>query len=124
MPQTITISPYLQVQSGADVTGIDDINVVVNASNIGELVDQLRIDFPEIVQRMTDDTGAIRRWTLFYVNDKDIRFLKTQETLLNTLLKEGDRVYITPAIIETSVAKAAIEVATRLREKQSLNVKN
>jgi len=47
-----------------------------------------------IKERLTDDSGSVRRYVNVYVNEEDIRFLQDQETAL----KDGDEVSIIPAI--------------------------
>jgi molybdopterin synthase sulfur carrier subunit len=58
-----------------------------------ELIGDLDSKFPGIAERITDG-GKVRRFVNIYVNDEDIRFLKTEETLV----KDGDEVSIVPAI--------------------------
>ena len=64
------------------------------ASNIKELILDLEKQFPGIKERLLDETGKIRRFINFYVNDEDIRFLKQDETALS----DGALVSIIPAI--------------------------
>lgn len=65
-----------------------------NANNIRELIADLEKQFPGIKERLLDETGKIRRFINFYVNDEDIRFLKQDETPLS----DGGEVSIIPAI--------------------------
>ena len=68
--------------------------VQVEASTIAELIDKLEQEFPGIKERLVDESGEIRKFVNFFVNDEDIRFLQGKETPL----KEGDVVSIIPAI--------------------------
>ncbi len=68
--------------------------VQVEASTIAELIDKLEEEFPGIKERLVDESGEIRKFVNFFVNDEDIRFLKGKDTEL----KEGDVVSIIPAI--------------------------
>lgn len=68
--------------------------VEAEAANIKELVIDLEKQFPGIKARLLDESGKIRRFINFYVNDEDIRFLKQDETPLF----EGNEVSIIPAI--------------------------
>jgi molybdopterin synthase sulfur carrier subunit len=60
---------------------------------IMELIVDLDKNFPGIAERITEN-GKVRRFVNIYVNDEDIRFLKTEETVV----KDGDEVSIVPAI--------------------------
>ena len=68
--------------------------VVAEAGNIKELIVGLDKQFSGMKDRLLDESGKIRRFINFYVNDEDIRFLKQDETALS----EGDEVSIIPAI--------------------------
>ncbi|WP_017327576.1 MoaD/ThiS family protein [Synechococcus sp. PCC 7336] len=63
-------------------------------STITELLDSLESNCPGIKNRLCDDSGTLRRFVNFYVNNEDIRFLDGAATPL----KEGDEVSIIPAI--------------------------
>ena len=69
-------------------------NVTVEASTVDELVNALEVQFPGFGARLRDDSGALRRFINIYVNDEDIRFLQSKDTVL----KDGDSVSIVPAI--------------------------
>lgn len=58
-----------------------------------ELVSDLDRRFPGIGERISEN-GKIRRFVNIYVNDEDIRFLNSEETVI----KDGDEVSIVPAI--------------------------
>jgi len=70
--------------------------VVAEAGNIKEIFKSADLDkqFSGMKDRLLDESGKIRRFINFYVNDEDIRFLKQDETALS----EGDEVSIIPAI--------------------------
>ncbi len=68
--------------------------VTAEARNIKELIADLEKQFPGLKERLLDESGKIRRFINFYVNDEDIRFLKQDETLL----EDGNEVSIIPAI--------------------------
>ncbi len=65
-----------------------------HAANIKELILDLERQFPGIKERLLDESGKIRRFINFYVNDEDIRFLKQDDTALT----DGASVSIIPAI--------------------------
>ncbi len=68
--------------------------VKLEAGTILELIENLEKNFPGMKDRLIDETGKIRRFINFYVNEEDIRFLKKEVTVL----KDGDEVSIIPAI--------------------------
>ncbi|NJN30820.1 MAG: MoaD/ThiS family protein [Synechococcales cyanobacterium RM1_1_8] len=64
------------------------------AADIDGLVESLESRFPGIKARLCDDSGKLRRFLNFYVNEEDIRFLENQATALS----DGDEVSIVPAV--------------------------
>lgn len=75
--------------------------VSLEASNIKEVISELENQFPGMKERLLDESGKIRRFINFYVNDEDIRFLKQDETPLS----DGNEVSIIPAIAGGSGVK-------------------
>jgi len=75
------------------LTGEKD-EVDINASNVGELIEELENQFPGIKDRLCDEKGEVRRFINLYVNNEDIRFLDGVSTGLN----KDDIVSIIPAI--------------------------
>jgi len=63
-------------------------------ANIDEVIADLTGNFPDLKERLCDDSGAIRRFINVYLNDEDIRFLDNKATAV----KAGDEVSIVPAI--------------------------
>lgn len=68
--------------------------LIISAENVGELIDAMESQYPGIKERLCDESGNVRRFINFYVNNEDIRFLDGKETALN----ETDIVSIIPAI--------------------------
>ena len=68
--------------------------VEVEASNVGEAINELQSRYPGIQERLVDESGEIRRFVNVYVNEEDIRFLQNKETAL----KDNDEISIIPAI--------------------------
>jgi molybdopterin synthase sulfur carrier subunit len=58
-----------------------------------ELINALDRKYPGFGERISDG-GKIRRFVNVYVNEEDVRFLKSE----NTEVKDGDEVSIVPAI--------------------------
>lgn len=87
MPVKVRIPSPLRSLSGGKA------EVEVEAKTIGELIDALEAHFPGIKERLTEG-GRIRRSVNIFVNGKDTRFLREEETPL----KDGDEVSIIPAV--------------------------
>jgi sulfur-carrier protein len=72
----------------------DRATIDCDGKNIAELLDALEASCPGVKARLCDESGQLRRFLNFYVNDEDIRFLDNA----NTPLKDGDQVSIVPAV--------------------------
>jgi molybdopterin synthase sulfur carrier subunit len=72
----------------------DEEIVQVSAATVGGAIAELQTRYPGIKERLTDESGSMRRFVNVYVNEEDIRFLQNQETAL----KDGDEISIIPAI--------------------------
>ena len=68
--------------------------VMVEGSDIQELIGNLEVKFPGVKARLCDEQGTLRRFVNIYLNEEDIRFLKGEATPV----KDGDEVSIVPAI--------------------------
>jgi len=88
MSVTVRIpTPLRKLTDGAD-------EVSVEASNVGEMIDNLDSTHAGLKERLCDEAGDIRRFVNIYVNDEDVRFLKGKDTQL----ADNDQVSIVPAI--------------------------
>ncbi|MGH2718775.1 MAG: MoaD/ThiS family protein [Actinomycetota bacterium] len=76
-----------------DLTG-GQTELEVEAGSIRELLGKVGADHPELVERVIDDDGEIRRFINVYVEDEDVRFLEG----LDTPLAERQVVSILPAV--------------------------
>jgi sulfur-carrier protein len=72
----------------------DRATVECEAGSISALLEALDQNCPGIKGRLCDDSGELRRFVNFYVNNEDIRFLEGK----STVLQDGDEVSIIPAI--------------------------
>ena len=72
----------------------DEEIVQVSAATVGGAIAELQTRYPGIKERLTDDSGGVRRFVNVYVNGEDIRFLQDKDTPV----KQGDEVSIVPAI--------------------------
>lgn len=65
-----------------------------DGGTVNELLDTLEKLCPGVKGRLRDESGQLRRFVNFYVNNEDIRFLENDQTAL----KDGDEVSIVPAV--------------------------
>lgn len=68
--------------------------IAAPAGRLCEVLAAVGRDSPELLSRVVGDGGALRRHVNVFVNDEDVRFRE----LLETQVREGDRVTIVPAI--------------------------
>ena len=87
MPQIQIPSPLRQY-SGKQST------VNVSAANVGEALNRLVSDHPDLKRHLYTDEGKLRAFVNVYVNDEDMRYLQKEETVL----KETDTISIVPSI--------------------------
>ncbi len=80
-------TPLRQYAEGAEY-------VVVSASTVGEALQKLVEKFSALRKHLYNESGKLRSFVNVFVNDEDIRHLQGEETPL----KDGDTVYIIPAI--------------------------
>ncbi len=72
--------------------GLAEVDAAGN--NINEVIADVTGKYPELKERICDDSGNIRRFINIYLNDEDIRFLDSN----STSVKAGDEISIVPAI--------------------------
>src|SRR5580700_9528789 len=65
-----------------------------SASNLPQLIDEIEVTFPALKTHLRDETGNVRRFINFYVNEEDIRFLGNEKYSF----KDGDKVLVIPSI--------------------------
>jgi adenylyltransferase/sulfurtransferase len=69
--------------------------VEVSASTLREVMDKLVVKYGDALrERIFDPSGKLKRLLNFYVNGKNVRFLKQLETPLN----DDDEVLILPTV--------------------------
>ncbi len=67
---------------------------VDGASDMRQLLGKIKLEHPDLADRLLDEKGEIRRFVNIYVGDEDVRFLDG----LNTPLASGNLVSILPAV--------------------------
>ena len=68
--------------------------VAVAGEAVGQVVNQLIADYPDLQSNLIDEDGRVRKFVNIYLNDEDIRFLEK----LETPVADGDEVAILPAV--------------------------
>lgn len=69
-------------------------SVKLAGQNIGELLNNLMQEFPNMKKHLFSEDGQIRNFINVYVNDDDIRYLENNATQL----KEGDVISLIPSV--------------------------
>ncbi|HLJ76295.1 MAG TPA: MoaD/ThiS family protein [Acidobacteriaceae bacterium] len=65
-----------------------------SAGNLPQLISEIETKFPALRSHLRDESGQIRRFINFYVNEEDIRFLGNEKYSF----KDGDEVLVIPSI--------------------------
>ena len=68
--------------------------IAVAPGRLRDVLGELGRESPALVERVLGAEGALQRHVNVFVNDEDVRFRE----LLDTPVREGDRVTIVPAI--------------------------
>ncbi len=69
-------------------------DVEVNAATVGEAMNVLVAQHPDLRRHLYTDEGKLRAFVNLYVNDEDIRYLEKEATSIG----EGDNISIVPSI--------------------------
>jgi molybdopterin converting factor small subunit len=97
MPVKVIIPTPLRVYAGKrDSTE-------VTATNVGEALGQLTMQFGDLKKHLFTEDGKLRSFVNVYVNDEDIRYLSKE----NTPTKDGDTISIVPSIAGGALASNA-----------------
>jgi sulfur-carrier protein len=57
--------------------------VQIEAGTIGEVIDRITLDFPELKKHLLDQQGDIRSFVNIFAGDEDIRDLQKEKTPVN-----------------------------------------
>lgn len=88
MAQTVIIpTPLRKFTDGVEL-------VSVQCATIGDVFQQLEVQYPGIKARLCEENGELRRFINVYVDGEDIRFLNQ----LQTAVGEQSEISIVPAI--------------------------
>ncbi len=89
MPIRVRIPTALRAKTGGQT------RVEVQGGDVGEALQALEAAYPALQPVLRDEEGALRPRVSVYVNDRHIRFLQG----LETLLRDGDEVYVVPVVM-------------------------
>jgi len=56
----------------------------VEAGTVGEIIERLTLDFPELKKHLLDPQGSLRSFVNIFAGDDDIRDLQKEKTPVNT----------------------------------------
>jgi molybdopterin synthase sulfur carrier subunit len=87
MPVTVKIPTQLR----ASVGGAAEVSV--DGATVGDALDALYVEHPELRERLTED-GKLRRFVNVYVDGEDVRFGDG----LETPVKDGGEIQVLPAV--------------------------
>ncbi len=93
----------------------DQDTIELEGSSVGELLDKLSEQFPDLRKHLFNEDGKIRNFVNVYVNDDDIRYLQQNQTPV----QQGDVVSIVPSVaggaesVNGELTKAEIERYSR-----------
>ena len=65
-----------------------------SAGNLPALITEIETTFPALKTHLRDDSGQVRKFINFYVNEEDIRFLGNEKYAF----QDGDEVLVIPSI--------------------------
>jgi molybdopterin converting factor small subunit len=74
--------------------------ITSNAGNLPALLTEIETTFPDLRTHLRDDSGQVRKFINFYVNEEDIRFLGNEKYAF----QDGDEVLVIPSIAGGSCA--------------------
>lgn len=68
--------------------------IEVEGSKVGDVMNRLIADYPELRTHLFDDSGAIRNFVNVYLNEDNIR----GDDLVNAACQDGDEIMLVPAV--------------------------
>ncbi len=89
----MTVKVKIPTQLRQLVGGQNEV-AIEGAATVGELIQKMGADHPQMLERILDENGNLRRFVNVYVGDEDVRFLEG----LDTSLEGQTSVSILPAV--------------------------
>ena len=68
--------------------------ITSSAGNLPALITEIETTFPALKTHLRDESGQVRKFINFYVNEEDIRFLGNE----TYAFQDGDEVLLVPSI--------------------------
>ncbi|MFP5229917.1 MAG: MoaD/ThiS family protein [Acidobacteriota bacterium] len=68
--------------------------ITSSAANLPALITEIETTFPALKTHLRDESGQVRKFINFYVNEEDIRFLGNDKYAF----QDGDEVLVIPSI--------------------------
>lgn len=75
----MTVKVKIPTQLRGVTGGLAEVEVT-GAGTIRELLEKLGAEHPQLIERIVDEAGEIRRFINVYLGDEDVRFLQGTET--------------------------------------------
>jgi len=79
--------------------------ITSTAGNLPALLTEIETQFPALKTHLRDESGQVRKFINFYVNEEDIRFLGNERYAF----QDGDEVLVIPSIAGGSCAGLAVQ---------------
>jgi molybdopterin converting factor small subunit len=83
--------------------------ITSTAGNLPALLTEIETTFPELKTHLRDESGEVRKFINFYVNEEDIRFLGNEKYAF----QDGDEVLVIPSIAGGCCAGLAAQAHAR-----------
>jgi sulfur-carrier protein len=90
MPVTVKVPTILRRYVG----GEPRLEVDGGVGTVRDLLEELESRYPGFTRGIVTEEGSLHRFVNLYVNDEDVRYLRS----LETEVREGDTVSILPAV--------------------------
>jgi molybdopterin converting factor small subunit len=85
--------------------------ITSTAGNLPALITEIETTFPDLRTHLRDESGQVRKFINFYVNEEDIRFLGNEKYAF----QDGDEVLVIPSIAGGCCAGLAVQAEARDR---------
>lgn len=89
MPIRVRVPTALRAQAGGQT------QVELEAGDVGQALQALEAAYPALQSVLRDGDGALLPRVSVYVNDRHVRYLQG----LDTVLHDGDEVYVVPVVM-------------------------
>jgi molybdopterin converting factor small subunit len=88
--------------------------ITSSAGNLPALITEIEATFPALKTHLRDESGQVRKFINFYVNEEDIRFLGNEKYAF----QDGDEVLVIPSIAGGCCAHGDTRFAQKHKQKQ------